>query len=100
MNSVCKSLDIFCEPPTVNTISGIHVRLTSSFEVIPLATCLMYKTCHKGGSLTIRPPTNQPNDNSTQTKHAPDKPSAVTIYHCDIPSQSGQIVRPPIIVTF
>ncbi len=41
-----------------------------------------------GGALTIRPPTNRPRDISTQTKHPPDKPSAVTIYYCDI--------RPPI----
>jgi hypothetical protein len=37
-----------------------------------------------GGALTIRPPTNRARDISTQTKRPPDKPSAVTIYYCDI----------------
>jgi hypothetical protein len=52
------------------------------------------------GALTIHPPTNRPHDISTQTKRPPDKLSAVTFYYCDIPSQSGRIVRPPQIVTF
>jgi hypothetical protein len=34
------------------------------------------------------------------TTHSPNKPSAVTIYFCDIPTQSGQIIRPPKNVTF
>jgi hypothetical protein len=52
------------------------------------------------GALTIRPPTNRPCDISTHTIRPPDKPSAVTFYYCDIPSQGGRIVRPPKIVTF
>jgi hypothetical protein len=52
------------------------------------------------GALTIRPPTNRPRDISTHTIRPPDKPSAVTFYYCDIPSQGGRIVRPPNIVTF
>jgi hypothetical protein len=52
------------------------------------------------GALTIRPPTNRPRDISTHTIRPPDKPSAVTFYYCDIPSQGGRIVRPPKIVTF
>ncbi len=41
----------------------------------------------------------QTNHISTQTKCPPDKPSAVTIYYCHIPFQSGRIVCPPQIVT-
>jgi hypothetical protein len=36
------------------------------------------------GALTIHPPTNQPCNISTHTIRAPNKPSAVTIYFCDI----------------
>ncbi len=52
------------------------------------------------GALTIRPPKNRPRDISTHTIRPPDKPSAVTFYYCDIPSQGGRIVHPPKIVTF
>ncbi len=52
------------------------------------------------GALTIRSPTNRPRDISTHTIRPPDKPSAVTFYYCNIPSQGGRIVRPPKIVTF
>jgi hypothetical protein len=52
------------------------------------------------GALMIRPPTNRPRDISTHTIRPPNKPSAVTFYYCDIPSQGGRIVRPPKIVTF
>jgi hypothetical protein len=48
-----------------------------------MSVCVFYTLIYIG-ALTIRPPTNRPRNNSTQTKCPPDKPSAVTIYYCDI----------------
>ncbi len=86
---------IFCLP-LVN-LNGI-----SYLQIVSVPECI---SCHFVGirivgALTIRPPTNRPRDISTHTIRPPDKPSAVTFYYCDIPSQGGQIVRPPKIVTF
>ncbi len=47
------------------------------------------------GALMICPPTNRPRDIATQTKHPPDKPSAIIFYYCGIPSQSVWVVIHP-----
>jgi hypothetical protein len=68
--------------------------------VVPLKVFPANSKRGQYGALTIRPPTNRPRDISTHTIRPPDKPSAVTFYYCDIPSQGGRIVRPPKIVQY
>jgi hypothetical protein len=85
-----------------------EINSKKSHETVPLndmwtSSCLgraVLLTLSSYGALTIRPPTNRPRDISTHTIRPPDKPSAVTFYYCDIPSQGGRIVHPPKIVTF
>ncbi len=86
-----------CHILSVTTAGTIFSVTTVGTLYLLLLLCLRLSGA---GALTIRPPTNRPRDISTHTIRPPDKPSAVTIYYCDILSQSGRIVRPPKIVTF